>query len=182
MYKRQQLYSKEFLELVKSRLNENGLFVKWIPIYTMSVEDFRNLYKTFDSVFPNTIAFVNIKESENLQIINRNENFPEKFEATQIIFIGSQNQINLDNKTFNTNYNLLSKQAKENLNAIQLSSGEKILNLLLFDSLEIKDYAKDAELVTDDKPILEFSTAKKVINPNPKEVIQDINQFLKQNE
>ena len=39
---------------------------------------------------------------------------------------------------------------------------KKILLLALFTGEQMQDYGRDAELITDDKPILEFSTAKKV--------------------
>jgi hypothetical protein len=39
-------------------------------------------------------------------------------------------------------------------------------------------YAADAPLVTDDNPILEFSTAKTALIGNPMEVVNDIKEFL----
>ena len=165
-----QLYSKEFLELVSNHLNEDGLFVNWIPIYTMNVEDFKNVYRTFNSVFPYVVAFANIKEDEDT---------PVKFETSQIILIGSKGKIAADKDRFDANYNSLPELSKKYLEAIRLGSGEEIHHLLLFNGEEMQDYANDAKVLVDDKPILEFSTAKKVLNQEPKKIIEDIDGFIK---
>ena len=165
-----QLYSKEFLEIVKEHLDENGLFVKWVPIYTMGVEDFRSFYKTFSSVFPYTAAFANMKSDEGT---------PVKFETSEVILIGSKKKIEITKDKLKENYNSLSEQSKQYLEAIKLGSGEKIYHLLLFTGEDMQGYGKDSELVTDDRPILEFSTAKKMLNQNPTAVIRDIVNFIK---
>ena len=164
------LYSKEFFELVKKDLNENGLFIKWVPIYTMSVEDFKSFYKTFNSVFPNTAAFVNI---------NPDEGMPISFETSEIILIGSKEKIEIDENKISSNYDSLSEKSKEYLKAINLVSGEEIYYLLLFRGEQMQGYANEAKLITDDKPILEFSTAKNVFVQKPEEVINDIKNFIK---
>lgn len=51
------LFSKEFFELVKSRLNENGVFYQWVPTYLFNEEQMAMLLKTFSSVFPNTTVW-----------------------------------------------------------------------------------------------------------------------------
>ena len=146
-----------------------GFFVKWVPIYTMSVEDFKDFYKTFNSVFPNTIAFANIKEDEDT---------PVKFGTSEIILIGSKNKIEINREKFNLNYDSLPSESKDYLDAIRLGSGDEIFHLFLFDNKNMQGYADNARLIMDDKPILEFSTAKNVLNQNPKAVIDDINNFL----
>ena len=163
------LYSKEFFELVKEDLEEDGLFVKWVPIYTMSPEDFKKFYRTFDSVFPNNIAFANIKSSEDT---------PVKFGTSEIILVGSKSEIGISEEKFIQGYNSLSENSKQYLANLRLSSGMEVYHLLLFTSEQMDGYADDAESVTDDRPILEFSTAKNVLNQKPRAVIEDINNFL----
>ena len=163
------LYSKEFLELVNEDLNETGLYVYWIPVYTISPEDFRNFYKTFNEVFPFNVAFANIKPKENT---------PVRFETSEIILVGSKNTLKINPKNFAENYNNLSKNSKQQLDSIKLSSSDEIYNLLIFTNEQLQEYADAAQFVTDDKPILEFSTAKNVLNQNPKEVINDIERFI----
>jgi hypothetical protein len=44
----------------------------------------------------------------------------------------------------------------------------------------MQGYADDAKLITDDRPLLEFSTARNVYNQKPEEVINDIEKFIQQ--
>ena len=67
------------------------------------------------------------------------------------------------------------------LGLIKLESGREVTHLFLFDDEMMKDYADDAKILTDDNPILEFSTAKRALNQNPKEIIEDIKSFLGKN-
>jgi spermidine synthase len=164
------LFSKEFFDLASEDLNEGGLYMQWVSIYQMSPEDFKNFYKTFNSVFPNNIAFVNIKPDEDISV---------RLETSEIILIGSKKKIELNEEIINNNYNLLPEISKQYLDAISLSSGDEIYHLLLFTSEQMNDYANDAQLVTDDNLILEFSTAKNVFVQKPKKVIEDIEEFIK---
>ena len=68
---------------------------------------------------------------------------------------------------------------KDYLNAIKLGSINEILHLLLFTDREMKNYADNAKLITDDNSILEFSTSRKVLYKTPEEIINDIEVFLK---
>jgi spermidine synthase len=163
------LYSKEFFELTKSSLNENGLYVQWVPIFELSISDFKSFYRTFNSVFPYVIAFANVKEDEPL---------PVRIETSEIILIGSNQKIDFNREKIRKNFDTLPKIAKEYLNAIKLSSSDQILHLFLFTDEEMKGYGTGAPLITDDNPKLEFSTAKRVLHQNPKEVISDIEKFL----
>ncbi|GIU68387.1 MAG: hypothetical protein KatS3mg001_237 [Candidatus Pacearchaeota archaeon] len=163
------LFSKEFLELASEDLDENGLYVQWVPIYQMSVKDFKNFYKTFTSVFPNVVVFANIKPDEDT---------PVRFETSELIFVGSKNKINISEELINENYNKLPEISKQQLNLIRLSSGSEIYHLFVFKSEQMKGYADDAKIITDDNLLLEFSTAKRVLNQGPKEVINDIERFV----
>lgn len=163
------LFSQEFFSLGSKHLNENGLYVQWAPIYQMSTKDFKNFYKTFNSVFPSIIAFANIKPTENT---------PVKYDTSQIILIGSKEPIQINKDKIKERYNNLPAKSKQHLESLRLSSGEEIFNLLLFTEKDLENYTADAKLITDDKPILEFSTARNVLNQNPKEVIGDIEKSM----
>ncbi len=46
------LFTSEFYELAKSRLNDDGVLCQWIPRYLLSDEDTLMMLKTFHDVFP----------------------------------------------------------------------------------------------------------------------------------
>ncbi len=163
------LFSKEFMELVKEHLKEGGIYTQWAPIYQMRVEDFKNFYKTFNSVFPYVAAFVNVSEKENL---------PVELSTTEVILLGSEKDIFTEGKLKESFANLPMEAREEYLSAIWINSSDDLLNLLLFVSSEMEGYADNAEYITDDNAALEFSSARNVLFPNPKGVIFDIQNYL----
>jgi spermidine synthase len=48
------LFTREFYTLVRQRLADDGVFVQWLPFHDLSSQDFRDIIKTFQSVFPHT--------------------------------------------------------------------------------------------------------------------------------
>ncbi len=50
------LYTLEFWQLVKSRLDKNGVFCQWFPLYSIDKRNFTILCETFTSVFDQTYA------------------------------------------------------------------------------------------------------------------------------
>ena len=51
------LFTREFFELGRSRLAEQGLFVQWLQIYQLSTESLRSVLATYNSVFPHVMVF-----------------------------------------------------------------------------------------------------------------------------
>ena len=55
-------------------------------------------------------------------------------------------------------------------------------NIFLFSEKQMEEYGAEYPLITDDNPVLEFSSAKTIIQEkDPTRVIQDINKFLGEN-
>ncbi|MCB9470955.1 MAG: hypothetical protein H6677_21960 [Candidatus Obscuribacterales bacterium] len=48
------LYSKEFFELVRSRLKPGGACCQWLQLYLINKRDFEILLRTFETAFPST--------------------------------------------------------------------------------------------------------------------------------
>ena len=51
------LYTREFYQLAKSKLNSDGVFAQWIQLYGLTPKDLITLLDTFKSVFPETYIF-----------------------------------------------------------------------------------------------------------------------------
>lgn len=51
------LYTREFFQLVKSRLTSDGIFAQWIQLYGISANDLKSLIGTFYEVFPKGFIF-----------------------------------------------------------------------------------------------------------------------------
>ena len=84
-------YTKEFFELAKEHLNEEGLMVQWIQITSITNKDFQSVIATFQSVFP----YVSLWEtmSSVMLIGSKNEN---AFDITRISQRLSQESVRQD--------------------------------------------------------------------------------------
>jgi spermidine synthase len=51
------LFTQEFFELGKEKLNEQGIFVQWVQIYQLSTESLRSVLATYHKVFPHVLMF-----------------------------------------------------------------------------------------------------------------------------
>ncbi|HEY0386216.1 MAG TPA: fused MFS/spermidine synthase, partial [Pyrinomonadaceae bacterium] len=51
------LFTREFFELGRSRLKDDGIFVQWVQIYQLSTESLRSVLATYKSVFPHVMMF-----------------------------------------------------------------------------------------------------------------------------
>ncbi|HET9224448.1 MAG TPA: fused MFS/spermidine synthase, partial [Roseiflexaceae bacterium] len=48
------LFTREFYELVRQRLSDDGVFIQWLPFHDLASQDFRDIVKTFQGSFPHT--------------------------------------------------------------------------------------------------------------------------------
>jgi spermidine synthase len=162
------LYSKEFFELAARRLKAGGLFIQWVPIYELSVADFQSFWRTFNSVFPHVVAFANVRADEPL---------PVRLATSQLIFVGSQTE--LDVEGIKAGWERLPDWSRRYLATIHLFSAEDILHLFLFDEEGMRGYGEGAPLITDDRPILEFSTPINLaVGGMSEQVLADLESFL----
>lgn len=51
------LYTKEYYELCRSKLNPGGIVSQWLPFYSLTDENLRMIFKSFQAVFPETYVF-----------------------------------------------------------------------------------------------------------------------------
>jgi len=51
------LFTQEFFELGRARLNDEGVFVQWLQIYQLSTESLRSVLATYQKVFPHVLVF-----------------------------------------------------------------------------------------------------------------------------
>jgi len=58
------LFTREFMELGRSRLAEGGVFVQWVQTYGMAREDFRSVLRTFCDVFPHAVLYFTVEDAD----------------------------------------------------------------------------------------------------------------------
>ena len=51
------LFTREFFQLGRNRLNDDGIFVQWLQIYQLSTDSLRSVLATFHETFPHVMVF-----------------------------------------------------------------------------------------------------------------------------
>lgn len=69
------LFSKEFFQIIKEHLTEKGIASVWVPIFAMNLDNFKIIYNTFHSVFPNVHIYLSHEK------------------GNELIFLGSENPL-----------------------------------------------------------------------------------------
>jgi len=52
------LYTQEFYRLCRQRLTDGGIFAQWLPLHGLSVDDYKMILRTFQSVFPHASVWL----------------------------------------------------------------------------------------------------------------------------
>ncbi|MCL4382608.1 MAG: fused MFS/spermidine synthase [Patescibacteria group bacterium] len=133
------LFTKEYFELAKKRLNKGGIFAHWIQLYSLKTDDLKTEIKTFQSVFPYTTVWDNLSSYD-------------------LLLLGSQEPINLDADLISQK--LEQKLIKNEFGRIFIESAEQFLSYLALGQEGIVKFIQGAKENTDNHPFLEFSAPK----------------------
>jgi spermidine synthase len=78
------LYSKEYFEMEKSKLNPGGLVTQWVPLYESDLESVRSEIATFFAVFPDGAIFANESEGTGYDLVMLGSNGPLRIDVDAI--------------------------------------------------------------------------------------------------
>jgi len=135
------LYTQEFYEVVKSKLRENGIFAQWFHNYSMSLDDFRMVFRTFGEVFPH-VSVWELGEEDYLLVGSKKE---QVFDYTALTEVYSKNRI-----------------LREDFKDLGLTDIYKVLSFYRMGRKELMAFSKGAGVNTDDGAQLEYSAPKNV--------------------
>lgn len=127
------LYTREYYQQCYRRLSEDGVMVQYVPLHLLADSEFRALIKTFASVFEHSSLWYS---HSDLVILGSKK--PQVFSYAKWDEKLRLPQINADLKQSNLDTPLL------------------LLRRLLLGEEEIKRFTQDADINTDDHPIIEF--------------------------
>jgi spermidine synthase len=129
------LYSKEFYELCKSRLNTGGLVCQWMPMETESASLWKMMIKTMMVVFP----YVTVWNPD----------------SGECIAIASMEPINLDINKVQAKLDQ-SPQVQASLAEVGLGNAYALASTFLIGGEPMTKFFADTPVITDDRPYLEF--------------------------
>ena len=131
------LYTMEFYELVKGRLEGGGVFSQWIPLHHMSTGDFRSLVRSFGEVFPHYHVW------------------HTKWDA---ILLGSNDPISISLARMDER--MKKPEIARSLKEIGVTDSRRIAVNYMFDSAGVYEFVKDVQPVKDDRPFVEFTAPR----------------------
>jgi spermidine synthase/tetratricopeptide (TPR) repeat protein len=138
------LYTREFYQVIKSKIKDDGIFAQWFHNYSMSPDDFRMVFRTFVEAFPH-VSLWSMKESDFLLIGSKQE-LPFDYAAVK--------------KIYDNNPMLRSDFEYLGLSDVYAAQGFYRMNRDGFLA-----FSKGADINTDDGAQLEFSAPKNLRRP-----------------
>ncbi len=137
------LFTREFLEQVNNRLNENGILVQWYHLYGVDRGSLKALLKSVSDVFPHYTLWNPM--GGDLIIVSSNQ--PLELDYQELLSFFEQPKIKAD------------------LARIDIHSVEELINHILMSSDETRGLMKDQRANTDEYPVVEFNAPKHLYTP-----------------
>jgi len=129
------LYSRNFYELCRDRLNPDGLMAQWWPLPAQNDEDSRSLVRSFLDVFPHASAW--------------------STELHEVLLVGSLQPLALDGARIAARF--AAPDVTAALAEVGVESPEALLATWIADRTGLEQYVGDARPVTDDRPLIEHA-------------------------
>jgi spermidine synthase len=129
------LYSSDFYDLARTRLNHYGLLAQWLPLPTQNDEDSRSLVRSFLDVFPHVTLWTT--------------------EFHEMLLVGSIEPFELDADRIAKRFARPSVAAA--LREVGVASPAALLATYVTDRAGLERYALDAPPTTDNRPRIEYA-------------------------
>jgi spermidine synthase len=78
------LYSKEYFEMVKEKLNPGGVVTQWVPLYESDADTVKSEIATFFDVFPNGTIFANELSGGGYDLVLLGQAAPAKIDVDAV--------------------------------------------------------------------------------------------------
>ena len=130
------LYTREYFQIMKDALTEDGIAAAWLPLGGLSFDDLRTLIATFGSVYPHTTVWYFTP-------------YPTHF----IILVGSPGPLSVDLAALSGKM----EKVREDLSTVRVENVYQLASMLLLGEQDVAELVAGQKLHTDNRPILEFS-------------------------
>jgi spermidine synthase len=130
------LFTKEYFQQARARLNPGGVMLIWIGIYDLNLESVRMIARTFAAVFPDAALW--------------EANFGGDYLLT-----GFNGPLKIDYSGLKQEFNR--PEVRQDLERVGLDSPEKIISRFLMGPEQLKQFADGGPLHVDDRRQLELT-------------------------
>jgi len=135
------LYTYEYYQLLRERLKPGGLVSQWLPFYSLTLENFKMIIKSFYEVFPNTSIW-----------------FPNSTMNSYVIVIGKLDSPMIDYAEMEAKFKI--PEVAADLKEIESETPYKILDFFLFANEKVGKFVGDVPLHTDDNMAVEYLSGR----------------------
>jgi len=132
------LYTKEYFETAKKRLNKNGMIISWLPTYGMPESVFKSIIGTLMDVFPHVTLWYLTPHPAPLVLVTASVN-QQYFSPKHI-----------GNKLLNDNI-------RESLSKMNIHNSMDVLSCYIGDENDLKNSIEGFSTNSDYEPFVEFS-------------------------
>jgi tetratricopeptide (TPR) repeat protein len=137
------LYTANHFRLCRDRLATGGLFAQWLPLYQLSVEEFRSIVASFLEAFPTASLW-------------RNDFHPRQPIVCLIGYRGPEEAVFDPVKVRDD----CQRMADSDIRATFLADPAGVGLLYVCDDAALRRWAQGAPLNTDDRPFIEYSSPR----------------------
>jgi spermidine synthase len=134
------LYTRDYYQIVRSRLATRGVFAQWLPLHNMIEADFLGVMKTFRSVFPDMLVL---------------------FANRYCVLIGSTTPLPIDPRALTERIRGDAKVA-DDLRSYGIETGEDFLKYLVLDGPGVDRLTAGSQILTDDRASVEFAELRRI--------------------
>ncbi len=150
------LYSSEFYEQARDRLNPGGIMMQWLPLHLLNSKDSLAVLKTFQQSFPHTTLW-------------------NSYLTRIVLLVGSEKPLKLDPQNF---FNRMQNPDVGRAGGeIGVRSFLDFLDFYITDAENLSPLLEDSGLITDNRPLLEHSEVN-LLPPFAKETDETFLNFL----
>ncbi len=139
------LFTQEFFELGRARLNDEGIWVQWVQIYQLSTESLRSVLATYHKVFPHVLVF-------RVGGLNKGKD---------LLLIGSNRPLNLDRLS----ERLTDQRMSAELARVDLKTEADIRGWFVCDETKLGPAVAGAKINTDDNMHIEMTVPREAFQP-----------------
>lgn len=136
-------YTTDFYALCRAHLEPGGVLSQWVPLYNLQPSDVRMLYRSFTESFPHVLAFLYSHDT---------------------FLVGSDRPLDLSAARFLGR--MPSARLRQDLAALALDSPAHMLSTFFMGRDAMARFAEGAPVVTDDRPLVEFTGPKSLNGPD----------------
>jgi spermidine synthase len=143
------LFTREFFDLGRDRLNEGGVFVQWLQIYQLSTDSLRSILATFHETFPHVLVF----------------RVEGTWKGKDLLLVGSKTPITLEGTRDRIRQRITDPRISVELARVNIKSEADVSAWYVCDETRLASAVAGAVINTDDNMHIETTVPREAFRP-----------------